>query len=256
MNFKSSNPAMKAFEKTENLSLGPTDQFVVDESQRMTLNGTINKTGVLITIVIISAAWSWSYLTTNPSMYIPFFFMAFAAGIISAIWLVKKPEMSSKVAPVYAVFEGLFLGGLSMFLEARYPGIAMQAALATMATVIGMLVAYRTGIIKASPMFKKVIVTCGMGIGIYYLISIGASFIFDVNFSANRTENATGFGIALSVFTTAIAAFFLILDFDRVERGVTEGAPKFMEWYGAFALTVTICWLYFEMIRLIAKLRD
>lgn len=256
MNIKSSNPALTVFENTENLSLGPTDEFVVDQSQRMTLNGTVNKTGILITIVILSAAWSWSYLPSHPQMYMPFFIMAFIAMIVSGIWLRKKPEMSSKVAPVYAVFEGLFLGGLSVFLESRYPGIAMQAALATMATVVGMLIAFRTGIIKASPMFKKVIVTCAMGIGIYYLISMGAYFIFDVQFSANRTENATGIGIALSVFTTAIAAFFLILDFDMVERGVTEGAPKHMEWYGAFALTVTICWLYFEMIRLLAKLRD
>lgn len=256
MNLKSTNPALSAFENTENLSLGPTDKFMVDQSQRMSMNGTINKTGILISIVMLSAAWSWSYLPSNPGMLVPFFFMALVAGIVSAIWLVKKPEMSSKVAPVYAVFEGLFLGGLSMFFETRYPGIAMQAALATMATVVGMLVAYRTGLIQASPMFKKVIVTCAMGIGIYYLISIGASFIFDINFSANRTENATGFGIALSVFTTAIAAFFLILDFDMVERGIEEGAPKHMEWYGAFALTVTICWLYLEMIRLIAKLRD
>jgi uncharacterized YccA/Bax inhibitor family protein len=256
MNLKSTNPALAVFEKTENLSLGPNDVFMVDESQRMTLNGTINKTGILITIVILAAAWSWSYLPSNPGMYIPFFFGAFIAGIVSAFLLASKPHLSSKVAPVYAVFEGLFLGGLSVYLENMYEGIAMQAALATMATVIGMLLAYRSGIIKASPMFKKVMVIAGMGIGIFYMISIGAHFIFDTSFSVNNLQNATPKGIAVSVFTTVVAALFLIMDFDRIERGANEGAPKYMEWYGAFALTVTICWLYFEMIRLIAKLRD
>jgi len=255
-NMKSTNPALSVFEKGENLSLGPTDEFVIDAGQRMTANGTLNKTGILILIVIVSAAWSWSYLPTNPGMYKPFFFGALIAGIASGFLLAKKPHLSSKVAPIYAVFEGLFLGGLSVFLEAIYPGIAMQAALATMATVIGMLIAYRTGIIKASPMFKKVLVIAGMGIGIFYLISIGAYFIFETSFSVNNLTNATPMGIAVSVFTTVVAALFLIMDFDRIERGVDEGAPKFMEWYGAFALTVTICWLYFEMIRLLAKLRD
>lgn len=253
---KSSNPALSVFENTENLSLGPTDEFMVDASQRMSINGTINKTGILISIVIVAAAWSWSYLPSHPGMYIPFFSGAFIAGIVSGILLWKKPELSSKVAPIYAVFEGLFLGGLSVMLESMYEGIAMQAALATMATVIGMLVAYRTGIIKASPMFKKVIVTAAIGIGIFYMISVAAYFIFGTSFSVNNLTNATPMGIAVSVFTTVIAALFLIMDFDRIERGIEEGAPKFMEWYGAFALTVTICWLYFEMIRLMAKLKD
>lgn len=256
MNIKSTNPALSVFDKTENLSLGPNDQFMVDESQRMSMNGTINKTGILILIVIISAAWSWSYLPSHPGMYKPFFFMAIGAGLVAGFLLASKPHLSSKVAPIYAVFEGFFLGGLSVFLESIYPGIAMQAALATMATVIGMLVAYRTGIIKASPMFKKVMVIAGMGIGIFYLISIVASFGFSTNFSVNSLTNATPLGIGISVFTTVVAALFLIMDFDRIERGINEGAPKFMEWYGAFALTVTICWLYFEMIRLLAKLRD
>lgn len=258
MSFKlqSSNPAMSAFEHQENLSLGPTDEFVVDPMTRMTANGTINKTGILILIVIVSAAWSWSYLPQHPGMYIPFFFGAFIAGIVSALLLWKKPELSSKVAPVYAVFQGLFLGGLSVFLEQMYQGIAMQAALATMATVIGMLFAYRSGIIKASPMFKKVMVIAAAGIGIFYMISIGASFIFGVQFSVNSLTNATPMGIAVSVFTTLVAALFLIMDFDMIERSVEEGAPKYMEWYGAFALLVTICWLYFEIIRLLAKLRD
>ncbi|VAW33403.1 hypothetical protein MNBD_GAMMA01-1794 [hydrothermal vent metagenome] len=255
-NFKSSNPAMSVFDKTADLSLGPTDEFMVDASQRMTINGTVNKTGILILIVIVSAAWSWSYLPQNPGMYIPFFFGALIAGIGAGVLLWKKPELSSKVAPVYAVFEGLFLGGLSVFLEQQYQGIAMQAALATMATVVGMLIAYKTGIIRATPMFKKIIITAAIGIGIFYLISVAAYFIFGTSFSVNNLTNATPMGIAVSVFTTGIAALFLIMDFDRIERGATEGAPKFMEWYGAFALTVTICWLYFEMIRLLAKLRD
>ena len=255
MNFKSSNPAMQAFEKTENLSLGPTDQFVVDESQRMTINGTITKTGMLLVIAMVTGAWGWGKITTSPELIMPFFWTSLAVSIGCYIALWKRPEWGSIVSPIYAAVQGIFLGALSGILDSQYPGVAIQAAVATMATILGMLIAYRTGIIRATPMFKKVIITATMGIMLFYGISIIAS-LFGVNFSVNQFGNSSAFSIGLSVFIVAIAAFNLILDFDFIERGAAEGAPKHMEWIGAFGLMVTIVWLYIEMLRLISKLRD
>ena len=255
MNLKSSNPAMKAFTNTENLSLGPTDQFVADESQRMTINGTINKTGMLIVIAIFTGAWGWSKVMTAPGLLMPFFWTSFVVSIGCYIALWKRPQWGSFVAPIYAAVEGIFLGALSGMLETRWPGLAIQAAMATMATVVGMLIAYRTGIIRATPMFKKIVITATMGIMIFYLISIAASF-FGVHFSVNQFGNSSMISIGFSLFVVVIAALNLILDFDFIERGAVEGAPKYMEWYGAFALMVTIVWLYIEMLRLISKLRD
>lgn len=255
MNLKSSNPAMKAFENTENLSLGPTDQFVVDESQRMTINGTINKTGMLIVIALVTGAWGWSKVMTAPQLLMPFFWTSLIVSIGCYIALWKRPEWGSVVAPIYAAVEGVFLGALSGIIENIYPGIAMQAATATMATVLGMLIAYRTGIIRATPMFRKIVITATMGIMVFYLISIVAS-LFGVNFSVNQFGNSSMLSIGLSLFIVVVAALNLILDFDFIERGAAEGAPKHMEWYGAFGLMVTIVWLYIEMLRLISKLRD
>ncbi|HHL31164.1 MAG TPA: Bax inhibitor-1/YccA family protein [Oceanospirillales bacterium] len=254
-NLKSSNPAMKAFEQSENMSFGPTDQFVVDESQRMTVNGTINKTGLLVLLAIVTGAWGWTKVMTSPQLLMPFFWTSLVVSIGCYIALWKRPEWASTVAPIYAAVEGVFLGALSGLLEGIYPGIAVQAALGTMATVIGMLIAFRTGIIRATPLFRKVIVTATMGIMIFYLISIAASF-FGVHFSVNSFGNSSMFSIGFSLFIVVIAALNLILDFDFIERGAAEGAPKHMEWYGAFGLMVTIVWLYIEILRLIAKLRS
>lgn len=255
MNLKSSNPAMKAFEKTENLSLGPTDQFVVDESQRMTINGTINKTGMLVVIAMVTGAWGWSKILASPQLMMPFFWTSLIVSIGCYIALWKRPDWASIVAPIYAAVQGIFLGALSGILDSQFPGIAIQAAVATMATVVAMLIAYRTGLLRATPMFRKVVTIATMGIMLFYGISIIAS-LFGMNFSVNQFGNGSIFSIGLSLFIVVIAAFNLILDFDFIERGATEGAPKHMEWYGAFGLMVTIVWLYIEMLRLISKLRD
>lgn len=246
---------MKAFEDNQNLSLGPTDQFVGNEAQRMTVNGTINKTGLLIVIAMITGAWGWSTVSSSPHLLMPFFWTSLIVSIGCFIALWKRPEWASTVAPIYAAVEGVFLGALSGILEQIYPGIAMQAAMATMATVVGMLLAYRSGIIRATPMFRKVVVTATLGIMIFYGISLIASF-FGVHFSVNSFSGGGMLSIGLSVFIVIIAAMNLILDFDFIERGAAEGAPKHMEWYGAFGLMVTIVWLYVEMLKLIAKLRD
>jgi uncharacterized YccA/Bax inhibitor family protein len=255
MKFESSNPAMKAFENTESLSLGPTDEFVADASQRMTIEGTINKTGMFLAVAMVTAYFGWTSVENNPSLLMPIFWASLivSLGCFFAIW--KKPEAAKTIGFVYAAVEGVFLGAITMIFERMYPGIAVQAVLGTMATIGGMLFAYKTGMIRATPMFKKVIITATMGIMIFYLISIVAS-LFGASFGVHNTQNASVMSIGFSVFVVAIAALNLILDFDMIERGAAEGAPKHMEWYGAFGLMVTIVWLYIEILRLIAKLRD
>lgn len=253
MKLESSNPAMKAFENAENLSLGPTDEFVAVE--RMTVEGTINKTGLFLLVAMAGGYFGWSSAASNPSLVMPLFWVSLivSLGCFFAIW--KRPEWAKNVGFLYAGVQGVFLGAITMIFESMYPGIATQAVLGTMATTGAMLFAYKTGIIRATPMFKKVIITATMGIMFFYLISIGASF-FGVNFGVHNMQNAGMMSIGFSVFVVAIAALNLIMDFDFIEKGAAQGAPKHMEWYGAFGLMVTLVWLYLEMLKLIAKLRN
>jgi uncharacterized YccA/Bax inhibitor family protein len=130
----------------------------------MTINGTINKTGILILIAMATGAWGWNQVMTAPQLLMPFFWTSLVVSIGCYIALWKRPDWANVVAPVYAAVEGVFLGALSGIIEHIYPGIAMQAAMATMATVVGMLIAYRTGIIRATPLFKKIVITATMGI--------------------------------------------------------------------------------------------
>lgn len=253
MKFESSNPAMQAFENTENISLGPTDEFV--SAERMTVEGTINKTGLFLLVAMVGGYFGWSTAQANPAMVMPLFWTSLivSLGCFFAIW--KRPEWARNVGFLYSGIQGVFLGAVTMIFESMYPGIATQAVLGTMATTGAMLFAYKTGMIRATPMFKKIIITATMGIMFFYLISLGASF-FGANFGVHNTQNASMMSVGFSIFVVAIAALNLIMDFDFIERASNEGAPKHMEWYGAFGLMVTLVWLYFEILKLLAKLRD
>jgi uncharacterized YccA/Bax inhibitor family protein len=164
-----------------------------------------------------------------------------------------KMDMAPTLAPIHAILEGLFVGALSQVLNKMYPGIVAQAITITLGIMLTMLVLYRTGIIKATPMFVKVVSICTIGIGVTYLISIGISL-----FGGRMPfiHDSTPLGIGISLFTAGIAALNFVLDFDMIERGAEQGQPKFMEWYGAFGLMVTLVWLYIEILRLLRKLRD
>ena len=177
----------------------------------MTLDGTVNKAAFLLFLVVVPAAWVWSQVRTalDPSVAGPWIVLGGIGGFVAAIVTIFKKEWAPVTAPVYAALEGLALGGLSALLEVKYPGIVMQSVGLTFATLAAMLVAYRTGLIKATEKFK-------LGV---------------------------------------VAALNLILDFDFIETGVAGGAPKYMEWYGAFGLMVTLIWLYLEVLRLLAKTR-
>ena len=172
-------------------------------------------------------------------------------GFIVAMVTIFKKEWSPVTAPIYALLEGLVLGGLSAFLDLRYPGIAMQAVGLTFGTLFVLLLAYRSGLIPVTQKLRMGIIAATGGIALLYLMEMLLG-IFGIHFAA---INGSGFiGIGFSLFVVAIAALNLVLDFDFIERGVQAGAPKYMEWYGAFGIIVTLVWLYLEILRLLSKL--
>ena len=253
--FKSSNPAMAKMDQ-QAMSLGPVDEFIVDDSQRMTVDGTINKTGILLLIVVAVGAWAWQTMLNDPGLGRTLMLTGMFGGIVVGLVVAFKPTFAPVGSMIYAGLQGLFVGGLSAMFEARYPGLVMQAVGLTVAVMFAMLFSYRTGLIKVTETFKKVIVFATMGIALFYLVSLIASFGFGAQISYFQTENASLFSIGMSVVICAVAALNLVLDFDFIERGSESNMPKHFEWYGAFGLMVTIVWLYIELLRLLAKLRE
>ena len=249
--FKTSNPALS--DKTFQTLSGAQYGGIIDESTRMTLNGTVNKTGILLVCAIATAAWTWhGFLLSRDAADVTLPMMAgvFGGFIVAMITIFKK-EWSPVTAPIYALLEGLVLGGISAFMDLRYPGIAIQAVGLTFGTLFALLLAYRSGLIPVTQKFRMGIVAATGGIALLYFVEIILGF-FGIQFVS---INGGGFiGIAFSLFVVAIAALNLLLDFDFIERGVEAGAPKYMEWYGAFGLIVTLVWLYLEILRLLSKL--
>jgi len=241
---KTSNPALSG------------DAFRVDGAvlgDSMTVSGTVNKTGILLICVVATAAWSWNLFTRSPTTTLPLLAVGGIGGFIVALVTIFKKAWSPVTAPMYALLEGLVLGGASAMLEVRFPGIAMQAVGLTFGTLVALLLAYRSGMIRATENLKMGIVSATGGIAVFYLIQFVLGF-FGVRFAA---VNGSGMiGIGFSVVVVIVAALNLILDFDLIESGARAGAPKYMEWYGGFALMVTLIWLYFEILRLLAKLRS
>jgi uncharacterized YccA/Bax inhibitor family protein len=224
---------------------------------RMTIHGTVNRAGFLVLLVIAAAWFSWTRtmpapgtttVTANPLMLIGVF-----GGFIVALVTIFKKTLAPVTAPIYAVLEGLFLGGLSAVFELRFPGIAAQAIFATFGTLGALLLAYRTGLIKATENFKLGVFAATGGIAILYLLTLVLGFFGK---SIPYIHESGPIGIAFSVFVVVIAALNLVLDFDFIENGAAAGAPKFMEWYAAFGLLVTLVWLYIEILRLLAKARS
>ncbi|MFD0726088.1 Bax inhibitor-1/YccA family protein [Lysobacter brunescens] len=226
----------------------------------MTLNGTVNKTGLMLLMLTLTAAFSWSQavvqtpdgpqLAPGAMLYI---LGGGIGGFVLALITVFKKEWSPVLAPAYALVEGLFLGAISAFFEARYPGIVMQAVMLTFGTLFSLLFAYRSGLIKATENFKLGVAAATGGIFLIYL----ASFVLGLfGIKVPYIHESGIIGIGFSLFVVVIAALNLVLDFDFIESGVEAGAPKYMEWFGAFGLMVTLVWLYVEFLRLLAKLRD
>lgn len=243
--FKTSNPALneKTFRPVPSLA-----------GETMTSQGTVNKTGILLLCVVATAALVWNR-AANPdeAASVGMLVMVGAiGGFIMALVTIFKKEWSPVTAPLYALLEGLVLGGVSSMLDARFPGIAMQAVGLTLGTLVVMLIAYRAGVVRATERFKLGVIAATGGIALLYLMEFVLGF-FGIHFGAINGSGAIGIGF--SVVVVIVAALNLVLDFDLIESGVRAGAPKYMEWYGGFALMVTLIWLYLEMLRLLAKTR-
>jgi uncharacterized YccA/Bax inhibitor family protein len=250
---KTSNPALGE-DTFRNLS-GARYGGVIDETTRMTLNGTVNKTGILLLCAIATAAWTWHLFLPEQDMsaVAPLMLVGGIGGFIVAMITVFKKEWSPITAPIYALLEGLVLGGLSAMLNLRYPGIAMQAVALTFGTLFVLLLAYRSGLIQVTAKFRLGVIAATGGIMVFYLLEMLLGF-FGIQFAS---INGSGFiGIGFSLIVVAVAALNLVLDFDFIERGVQYGAPKYMEWYGAFGIMVTLVWLYLEILRLLSKMRS
>jgi uncharacterized YccA/Bax inhibitor family protein len=240
--FRSGNPALKADTFTGVRAFG---------EGTMTLEGSVNKTGISLLVLIAAAALQWNGVFGEATP------VAMLAGVIGGFVLALvtafKKEWSPVTTPLYAALEGLALGGISLVFEARYPGIVINAVGLTFGTLAALLLAYRSGLVRASENFKLGIFAATGGIAILYLVSMvmglfGKSIPF--------IHGSGPLGIGFSLVVVVIAALNLVLDFDFIERGAEAGAPKYMEWYAAFGLLVTLVWLYLEMLRLLSKLQD
>ena len=221
----------------------------------MTLNGTVNKTGMMLLMLVATAAYTWSlYTPENPGAVMPWLLVGGIGGFIVALVTVFKKTWAPVTAPLYALLEGLFVGAVSAMFEASFPGIVMQAVMLTMGVLASLLLAYKSGLIKATENFKLGVVAATGGIALLYLVNIGMR-LFGLD-GIGFIHEASWMGIAFSAFVVVIAALNLVLDFDFIESGVDAGAPKYMEWYGAFGLVVTLVWLYLEILRLLSKLQS
>ena len=240
---RTSNPALneKAF------------QGQVAFGEAMTLQGTVNKTGLLLLCVVATAAWTWGLSHSNtPEAAIPWMIGGVLGGFVVALVTIFKKEWSPVTAPVYALLEGLALGGISAMFELRYPGIAIQAVGLTFGTLFVLLLAYKSGIFRATQGFKVGVIAATGGIAVLYLVDMVLRFF---NRPVTFIHEGGPWGIAFSLFVVIIAALNLVLDFDLIETGIKNGAAKYMEWYGAFALMFTLIWLYLEILRLLSKAR-
>jgi uncharacterized YccA/Bax inhibitor family protein len=243
--FKTSNPALN--EKTFEGRVA-----VADEA--MTLQGTVNKTGVLLLCVVITSAWTWGIAHSQaPEAALPWMMGGLIGGLVFALVTIFKKEWSPITAPVYALCEGLVLGGISALLERSYPGIAIQAMGLTFGVTAVMLMLYRTGILRATPKFTVGVVAATGGIFVVYMVNLVLG-IFGRHVPLLNSSGPLGIGV--SAVIVIIAALNLILDFDFVETGVHARAPKYMEWYGAFGIMVTLVWMYMEILRLLGKMRQ
>jgi uncharacterized YccA/Bax inhibitor family protein len=244
---RTSNPALsdQAFQG-EHAAFGET----------MTLQGTANKTGILLVCAIATAAWTWNiYLHSHtPEAVYPLGILGLIGGLITALVTIFKKSWAPVTAPIYALLEGLVLGMVSSIFEARFPGIAIQAVSLTFGTLLVLLLAYRSGVIRVTEKFRLGVVAATGGIALFYFLTFILGF-FHIN-AFQSVYGAGLIGIGFSIFVVIVAALNLVLDFDFIETGVNSGAPKYMEWYGAFGLMVTLIWLYLEILRLLSKLRS
>lgn len=245
---RTSNPALSA----------KTFQNLAVSDSKMTIQGTVNKSMFLILLVMVTGyltwqnaypdGWSQQAIPSIPAWYLPALLIAFVVGLV----IIFKKNSAPYLTPVYAILEGAALGALSSIFEARFPGIVMQAVMCTMGTFFSLLMAYKSGLIKATENFKLGVVAATGGIALVYIIDMVLRLF---GMQVPLIHESGPLGIAISLGITVVAALNLVLDFDFIEKGAEQGAPKYMEWYASFGLLVTLIWLYLEILRLLAKTR-
>ena len=235
---RSGNPAF-----TKNF----TGSYDIPVNERMTLDGAVNKTGILLSLCFGGAFVGWNI----PTLMIP---AAIVGFVLALVTIFRSPAKAGSTAPLYALSQGIFLGGITMIFETQFPGIAIQAIGLTFGILASLLFCYKSGIIKPTENFRLMVFSATDGIGIVYLVSILIN-LFGSGEQVMMIHSSGPVGIGFSLFVVGIASLNLVLDFDFIEEGAEKGMPKYMEWYGAFSLMVTLIWLYMEILRLLAKLR-
>ena len=256
MEIRTTNPALNdpVFEREAR-------QARAAATDRMTIPGTVAKTGVLIVVLVtvgaISAGQMWKFIdlprSDRPGWMIGSLIATSIGALIVAMTTVFAPRWAVVTGPLYAALEGWVLGAVSVMFEARYAGIVLQAVALTVGVLVALLLAYATRLVRATDNFRLGVVAATGGIALVYLVSIVLGF-FGVQ--VPYIHDSGPIGIVFSLIVVVIAALNLVLDFDFIERGAARGAPKFMEWYAGFGLLVTLVWLYLEILNLLAKLRE
>ncbi len=232
------------------------ENSIAQESEVMTVGGTLNKTLLLTLMVIAGAAYSWkiAYESINPAAVQPWMIGGVIGGFILALIISFKPKTAQYLSPVYAVLEGLFLGGISAIFNQMFaktaPGLVLNAVILTLVTTLVMLMIYRTKLIQVNGTFIRIMTIAIGAVMLFYFLNILLSW-FGVNLT--MLHNSSPLSIGISLVIVGVAAFSLLMDFHFIEKASEAGAPKYMEWYGAFGLMVTLIWLYLEVLKLLAK---
>ena len=235
---RSANPAF-----TRNFGTSYGD---IPISERMTLDRAVNKTGILLSLCFGGAFIGWNI----PQLMLPAMLIGF---VLAMVTIFRSPAKAGSTAPLYALSQGIFLGGISLVFESQYPGIAIQALALTFGILTSLLFCYKSGLILPTQNFRLMLVSAIGGIFLLYLVNFIMSF-FGSTLSFITSNSPMSIGISFII--VGVAALSLVLDFDFIEEGAEKGLPKYMEWYGAFSLMVTLIWLYLEILRLLAKIRS
>lgn len=229
-------------------------KFAVQTDEHMTINGTVNKSFIMLVLLLMTAFYSWNvFLSGRLNSFMLLFYGALIGGLVVAIITVFKKEWAPVTAPIYALLEGIVLGFLSSLFESMFPGIVIQAVALTLGVLLLLLVIYKSGFIKVTDNFRMGVFAATGAIFLIYIVTWILGFFGK---GVPYIHESGWIGIGFSLFVVVIASLNLVLDFDFIEKGAHHKAPKYMEWYGAFGLMVTLIWLYIEILRLLAKLRS
>lgn len=224
-----------------------------ERSSAMTRGGTAGKALILLSLCVFSASLTWSQVVGgNTGIVMPALLVGGLGGFVLSLIVSFKPNTAPITAPLYAVLEGLFLGAVSAMYNLRSGGVAPQAVLLTFAVALGVFTLYRMNILRATENFRRIVVAATAGIALFYLLNFVLS-LFSVNIGYSMSSSPIAIGINLII--AGVAAMNLVLNFDFIDEAVRSGAPKKMEWFGAFGLMVTLVWLYLELLRLLSRLQ-